>query len=122
MARKRRQTWVKNHRVGPRLVAGVMLLQGAMLLTFLVTRHRVLPPRVRVFELFWAWMQHEPIFYPLVALLVGAPAMTLLALRIPGAHRFWLVASWVVFIAIVSAFYHERMITMLRALYWAMTH
>jgi hypothetical protein len=122
MTRRRRlKTLLKRHHVGTRLMCGVLLLQGAMLLTLFVTRPMVLPPRIRLAELLWASMR-EPIFYPLVALLAVGPALSILALTIKGWHRWGIVLSWAGFVAVIHLYYHQRMITMLRSLYWAMTY
>jgi len=99
----------------------VLLLQGAMLLTLFVTRPWVLPPRIRLAELLWASMR-EPVFYPLVALISAGPALTILAITIKGWHRLGVVASWIGFLTVIHLYYQNRMITMLRSLYWAMTY
>ena len=121
MARRRSIAHLlRRHRVGAKLTWIVILLQGAMLLTLAVTPPMLLPPRVRFFELIWASM-HEPTFYPLVALLIGGPVLSMAALRLRGLHRAWLVASWIAFGVVIYIYHQDRMITMLRALYWSLT-
>lgn len=96
--------------------AGVALLHGAMLLTWWVAPTWD-PPRGQLFELVWAWM-HQPTFYPFVALLIGGPVLTVLAIRLKGPHRIWLVLSWIAFGLVAWFVFHDRLIVMVNVLRW----
>lgn len=100
------------------MTQGVLLLQFSLLLTLAVTPtwH---PPRVRLFELLWAAM-HRPTFYPMVALLIGGPALTVLAWRVRGRHRALLILGWATCIALCIIFFEQRLILMLDVLRWQM--
>lgn len=120
MVRRASKRLIQRWRIAPRLVWVVIALQGAMLLTLFVTQANSLPPRVRFFELMWAWM-HEPVFYPLAALLVGGPVLSVMAMGVKGHHRWWLGLSWIVFAILVYIYFPDRTVSMVRALYWSMT-
>ena len=105
--------------IASRLTQGVILLQAAMLLTLWVTPTWT-PPRVRFIELLWAWM-HQPTFYPFAALLIVAPALTILASCCRGMHRLWLALSWTTFALIVMGHFNERVLAMARVLWWQVT-
>lgn len=86
-----------------------------MLLTLAVTDtwH---PPRIGLLELLWAWM-HRPTFYPLVALLVGGPVLTIIAWRMRGRHHLPLLLSWLIFGVAAWYFFERRIDLMLRVLW-----
>lgn len=67
--------------------------------------------------LIWAWM-HKPTFYPLTALLVAGPILSLLAWQTPGRHRTILVLAWIVFLSVLFGVFGERAVVMLRVLWW----
>ncbi len=94
----------------------VVLLQGAMLLTLAVTPAAA-PPRGTFFQLLWA-SARKPTFYPFVALLIGGPALTLLAWQMRGRDRAVLIASWFVFAGLTAHFFGERVMTMWRVVWW----
>lgn len=96
--------------------AGVAILQGAMLLTWWVAPTWD-PPRVRIMNLIWAWM-HQPTFYPFVALLIGGPVLTVIAIRIAGTHRIWLVVSWLAFCLVAWNVFQHRLLVMVDVLRW----
>jgi hypothetical protein len=100
-----------------RLFWCVVALQGAVLVAMSVTSNW---PRsgLTLLELLWA-AAHKPLFYVLVALLVGGPALTLLAWRLSRDIRGWLVAAWVAFIAVMATQFHDETSLMLRVLWWA---
>jgi len=72
-------------------------------------------------ERLWAWM-NRPAFYPLVALLVGGPILSVLAWRVKGAHRWVIVLSWVAFIAIALWAFPGKVESMLRVILWVAEH
>lgn len=96
--------------------AGVALLQAAMLLTWWVAPTWD-PPRGQLFELVWAWM-HQPTFYPFVALIIGGPVLTVLAVRIKGPHRPWLIIAWIAFCLATWHFFPNRLMVMVNVLRW----
>ncbi len=93
----------------------VVVLQSALLLTLAVTPTRP-PPRVEFLELLWASSQ-RPTFYPLIAVLIGGPALTTFAWRTKGRHRRWLILSWLVFGVLLVGLFGDRVIAMLRVLF-----
>ncbi len=97
------------------LTWGVVLLQCSLLVTLAVTPTWT-PPRMKIAELFWAWL-HKPEFYPLVALVVLGPILTFLATQIRGVHRWWLVICWSAFFILIVNFFGDRMLLMGRALW-----
>jgi len=115
----RRRRWLPGNprRHASRLFWGVVALQGAVLVAMAVTADW---PRsgLTLFELLWA-AAHKPLFYVLLALLIGGPAMTLLAWRLHRETRGWLVASWIAFVAVMSTQFYEETSLMLRVLWWA---
>jgi len=72
---------------------------------------------MKLFELLWAWM-HRATFYPLVALVLAGPCLTIAAWVCRGRHRLWLVCSWTVFTIIMMKFHYHRAAAMLRVLWW----
>lgn len=102
--------------IGSHLTWLVVALQSAMLLTLWVTPTWQ-PPRVRLFELIWAWM-HRPTFYPLAALMVVGPIASVMAWCCRGRHGRWLLLSWLVFLTIMAGGFSERVSTMARVLWW----
>ena len=102
--------------LGSRLTWVVIALQSAMLLTLWVTPTWQ-PPRVRLFELVWAWM-HQPTFYPVAALIVVGPIASVMAWSCRGKHMRWLLLSWVIFIAILIECFSQRVAAMTRVLWW----
>ncbi len=94
----------------------ITLLQGAMLLTWWVapTWH---PPRAHLLQLIWAWM-HQPTFYPFVALLIGGPVLTILAVRIKGKHRLGLAICWGTFSLIAWFAFEDHLMAMVDVLRW----
>jgi hypothetical protein len=108
-------------RLGPRLVWCVALLQAGMLLTLFVTRPAWYWTRSHLLGLLWAWA-HQPAFYPLMALLLGGPLLSVMAWRIRGSHRAWLLVAWAVFIPLVLVYYPDQIRMMLDSLQWSMTH
>ncbi|MEX2213357.1 MAG: hypothetical protein WD768_04475 [Phycisphaeraceae bacterium] len=117
--RSRKQAWIRpRHRrqFAAWLTWGVVLLQTAMLVTLAVTPTWQ-PPRVTFFELIWAWM-HQPTFYPFAALLIGGPALTILAWTIKGWHRAALVVAWCCFAVLLHHHFGERVGTMWRVIVW----
>lgn len=96
----------------------VLALQGAVLLALAVTPGD--PPggqTLTLWQLLWA-ASRKPTFYPLVGLLLAGPVLTLVAWRITGRHRAWLVAGWLVFLAVAVPFFGQRLVVMLRVLWW----
>ncbi len=87
-----------------------------MLLTLAVTPTDP-PARMPLFELLWA-RAHKPSFYPLVALLIGGPALTWLAWQTPGRHRWALTVVWALFLTVLIGFFNDRAAVMLRVLWW----
>lgn len=114
---KRRQ-W---RRISVHLTWGVLVLQVAMLTTLATSRPLPRPPRVKFFELIWAWL-HEPHFYPLAALVFLGVPLSIMASCVRGVHRFFLAIAWVIFALIIIIHYPHRFSLMLRALYWAMQY
>ncbi len=102
-----------------RLTCGVVVLQGAVLLTLWVTPTWT-PPRIKLIELLWAWM-HQPTFYPLAVLVAAGPVMTIAAWVGRGRHRLWLVVSWLVFAVIIVRSFGDRAEAMMRVLWWVIT-
>lgn len=94
----------------------VIALQAVLLLAFAATPTDP-PPRITLFELLWA-SARKPTFYPLVALILAGPPLTILALRKAGRHRWWLAISWVGFAALLIACFGQRVAVMLRVLWW----
>lgn len=115
----RRRRWFPggSRKVATRLFWAVVALQGAVLVAMAVTSDW---PRsgLTLFELLWA-AAHKPLFYVLVALLVGGPALTLTAWRLSRESRGWLVAAWVGFVAVMATQFQEETSLMLRVLWWA---
>jgi hypothetical protein len=104
--------------IAARLALAVLLLQGAVLLTWYVTPGE--PPRgqtLTMWQLLWA-SSRKATFYPLVALLVAGPVLTVLACRVDGRHRLWLVCGWVGFALVATHAFSHRLEVMLRVLWW----
>ena len=74
------------------------------------------PIDLPLFQLLWAWM-HKPSFYPLVALLIAGPLLTLICLRIRGPHRPALLLAWVVFGGVVYWLFWDRTLLKLEILW-----
>lgn len=107
-ARKPRLSWT--------LAAAVVALQACILATLAVTT-RWQPPRVRIIESGWVWMQ-DATLYLLLLLLVGGPVFTWLACSIDKRKRGVLTLAWVGFtLTLVLAFGAEAQY-MMRTL-WA---
>lgn len=102
--------------IAARMTLGVVALQAAVLLAFAVTPGEP-PAGGTLWQLLWA-ASRRPTFYPLVALLLAGPPLTVLAWRIAGPHRRWLVAGWVVFLAVAVPLFGHRIWVMLRVLWW----
>ena len=98
------------------MTLGVVLLLWSLLVTLAVMPGR-LPPRGPLFELLWA-AGRQPMFYPLVGVLLLGPPLTWLAWRVPGRHRLGLVLAWSVFALVVSLLFQEHVELMLRVLWW----
>lgn len=105
-----------------RMALAVTALQLALLVALWATPGE--PPRgsggaggVTLWQLLWA-SARKPTFYPLVALLLAGPALSVVAWRIAGRHRLWLVTSWVAFAAIALPTFGDRLSVMLRVLWW----
>ena len=94
----------------------VMALQGAVLLTLVLTPTE-LPPRITLFELLWA-AAREPEFYPLVALIGAGPVLTVMACQVRGGHRPWLAVTWGAFLVALLVGFGDRVALMLRILWW----
>ncbi len=103
-------------RLCERLTVLVISLQAAFLLTLWVTPTWT-PPRLKFFELIWAWM-HRPTFYPLMALLAAGPVLTIVAWLHSGRHRAWLALGWLGFSFLLFKYHHERVVAMARVLWW----
>jgi hypothetical protein len=106
-----------NKRRAQRATLAVLALQGAMLLTWWVTPAWD-PPRLRLLQLLWA-AAHRPSFYPLAALVVAGPLLTLLAWQRKGSHRHYLLAGWAVFLLVTFGFFARRALNMLDVLWWS---
>ncbi|MEO1237531.1 MAG: hypothetical protein AAFX76_12155 [Planctomycetota bacterium] len=103
-ARKPRMSWA--------LAAAVIVLQVGMLGTLAVTTQWD-PPKVRVIEALWAWMQQVS-FYPALLLLVGGPVLTWLACRMDRKRLRVLSVSWAAFgLTLVLAFGAEAQVVLL---------
>jgi hypothetical protein len=109
---KRSSRWLAG-----RFTHGVLLLQGAVVLTFAVTPAWWQPPPGDWLALLWAWMR-KPQFYPLVALLVAGPALSIAAALVPGWHRLVLTVAWAGFAAVMCVVWGDRVETMLWVLWW----
>ena len=97
------------------LTAAVLLLQAALIYTFIMDPSD--PPRSgSLWQALWALM-HKPSFYPLVALLVVGPPATWIGWTVPGRHRLWLAASWGVFLPLLITIYGHRVSVMLKILW-----
>ena len=101
----------KRRALARRLTWGVALLHAALLLTLAVDPDG-LPWSIWPFELLWA-ADRRVMFYPLLAVVLVAPLLTLIAWRPPGRHRYYLLGSWAVTLVLVGAFYFERVALML---------
>ena len=106
-------------RICTKLTTTVIVLQMAVLLTLWITPTWT-PPKMKLVELLWAWL-HEPTFYPFIALLIGGPILTAIAWCYRGPHRLWLVLAWVIFIAVLFGGFHDRVMAMIRVLWWRIT-
>ncbi len=108
--RKPRLSWT--------LATSVIALQAGMLATLAVTTQWQ-PPKVRVIEAMWAWMQSAS-FYPALMLLIGGPLFTWLALSLDRKKLGILSAAWAVFgLTLVLAFGAEAQV-MLKTLWQQM--
>ena len=101
-------------------VALVIIALQAVLLLALAATPADPPPRITLFELLWA-SARKPTFYPLVALMLAGPPLTVIAMRKTGRHRWWLALSWMGFTAILIACFGQRVAVMLRVLWWQVT-
>jgi len=114
--RKRLLTPARRRAICQRLVGSVVILQAVLLLTLAATPTDP-PGGPRLLELLWAWM-HKPTFYPLIALVVGGPALSWIAWKTPGKHRTTLVLAWLIFGVILTNTFGERVTVMIRVLWW----
>ncbi|MFA9477070.1 hypothetical protein ACERK3_02060 [Phycisphaerales bacterium AB-hyl4] len=115
----RRHTFIpltRKRRVAEHMAMVVLALQATLLLTFQVTPSR-LPPRLTLLELLWALPQ-RPTFYPFIAVFLAGPPLTVLACRVPGKHRTWLIVGWIIFLSLLLTFFGDRVSLMLRILEW----
>jgi hypothetical protein len=102
--------------VSHRLTWIVIGLQSALLLTLWVTPSDP-PSGSHLMMMLWAWM-HRPTFYPLVALLIGGPTLSWVAWQTPGRHRTAIVLAWCIFLTILLSAFGQRVVVMLRVLWW----
>lgn len=86
-ARKPRLSWT--------LAASVVALQAGILAS-LAFATRWQPPKVRVIEAGWVWLQ-DISFYLLILLLIGGPLLTWLACSMDRKKRGVLTLSWAAF-------------------------
>lgn len=115
LTQKVKKGYDKAHKyTATRLAWAVVALQGALLLTLTVTEPAD-PPKGTVLELFWASTQRA-VFYPLVALLIGGPVLTIMAWQAKGRHRSLLMIAWPLFFAVLLYFFEARFRVMLKAL------
>ncbi len=115
---RRLVTAARKRAIAARLALVVLALQGAVLLALAMTPGD--PPggaRLTLWQLLWA-SARKPTFYPLVGLLVAGPVLTVVAWRLRGPHRSWLVLGWGAFLAIAVPVYGFRLAVMLRVLWW----
>ncbi len=94
----------------------VLVLQGAVLLTFTLVPAKM-PPKLPMMDLLWA-ASRKADFYPLVLLLVCGPVLSMAAWTVRGTHRALTVLGWMAFLTVVFAFHLERVKIMLRVLAW----
>ncbi len=97
-----------------RLTWCVAAMQGAVLLSFALVPARM-PPNLPLMDLLWA-SSRRPQFYPLVALLIAGPVLSVLAWQVRGWHRLTLAICWTAFIFAVLTYHSDRIRLMLRVL------
>lgn len=100
---KPRQARPRKTRLSWTLAAAVVALQAGILASLAVAT-RWQPPKVRVIEAGWVWMQ-DASFYLMVLLLIGGPALTWMACSMDRKKRGVLTLSWAAFgLTLVLAF------------------
>lgn len=107
----------RRRRFAGRLTAVVMALQVSLLAVLALVPGE--PPRLQFtwLELLWA-AGRRPTFYPLLAVFTAGPALTLLAVAVPGRHRAWLALSWCAFSLALMVLFGRRIAVMLDVLWW----
>jgi len=115
-ARVKKKVHALSRAAAMKLTWVVLVLQGAVLLTFALVPAKM-PPRLPLMDLLWA-ASREAEFYPLVVLLIGGPALSLAAWTVKGTHRALLVLGWMAFLTVIFTFHLPRVKIMLRVLAW----
>ncbi|HEX7010233.1 MAG TPA: hypothetical protein VF184_09630 [Phycisphaeraceae bacterium] len=96
------------------LTVVVMVLQ-AMALLVLIMMHREPAVSWPWMELLWAAGQ-KPAFYFVVLVFAATPVLTILAFRVSGRHRWWLLAAWGLFVVTLYTNFAPRLAAMLRVI------
>ena len=92
----------------------IAAIQATVLLVFTIVPAKT-PPDLPLADLFWA-ASRKPQFYPLIAVITIAPALSLIAWCVKGTHRAWITVLWAAFIATTLAFHLDRVRLMLKVL------
>ncbi len=95
----------------------VLVLQVLVLVALALTPGEPPAMRMALLERLWA-AARQPTFYPLIALLIGGPVLTLLALRMAGRHQAWLAMGWCGFAFVLMIAFGHRVAVMLDVLWW----
>lgn len=106
----------RRRRIAEHMAMVVMALQVSLVLAMALVPGE--PPRVQMnwLELLWS-SARRPMFYLLLAALIGGPALTLLAVRQPGRHRAWLALAWCAFSLVLMILFARRVAVMLDVLW-----
>jgi hypothetical protein len=104
--------WTGQRRLAGQMTAVVIVLQVAVIGTFLLDPGSP-PQRGRLWQALWA-LKHRESFIPLIALLVVGPPATWLAWTVRGRHRRWIIAAWIIFGLVAASWFAHRLVVMSR--------
>lgn len=117
MSRSRRSSGLGHPRRIARYLTGIVAALQLVVLGAMWADPASEPLGLLPFQLLWAWM-HQPSFYPLILALTIGPVVSVLAWRVRGPHRVWLVISWAVFAAVIYSCFYSRVMLKLDVLWW----
>jgi hypothetical protein len=113
---RRRLSPKQRRRLVNRLTLIVAGLHAALLLTLAVAP-KSLPPDIHLWQLLWA-AERRAMFYPLIGVVLIAPALSVLAWRVRGRHRYYLLSTWGASLVLIGALFADRVALMLRIIWW----
>jgi hypothetical protein len=108
----------QRRRLAGQMAIVVIGLQCAVIASFWLDGS--VPPGHALGQLLWA-DAHRASFYPLVALIMLGPPLSVLALAMHRRHRRLIPASWIAFIILALVIGQHRLLVMLQVLWQQLT-